>query len=255
MHFELRIFVDLITALSYASHIKTLTSLKFLFDLPPFLSYHIYIYSHKPSEHLPYHPCSSTMHSLTPQAIAQYTLDLLEQRLKALQERGYRPLDVFQSPPRAWTVENPEDDLEVWTICRGDRVIPSTTTGARSPAPDVDNRIPGVQRSESPLLARGELQAGLVDNQTTTIASGTSMRWGSGPRLDQRIHVRIYVDGPKSHASKKGKVPSRTRSGIKKRASKLRFQKRMLRSTISTRSRRVTRFCALNSKGKPVTLI
>lgn len=191
------------------------------------------------------------MSSLTLQEIAQASLNLLGLGLKAPEYKTESFTEAAPGPRRTWTVETWEEGLETWTCIKSEGVYQSIGTGPHTPAPL--NRIAdGSRRSESPLLSVKREQSISVENQLrmSEIPMWRDLR-DLGSPSDLRITTRSCANGSSSRASRRGHMPPRAASRIKKRASRPRF---MLRSTISTRSRRVTRFYALNSKGKPVRL-
>ena len=180
--------------------------------------------------------------------IAKASLELLESE-KVVKKEDEKVVKEDQPPYRRWTVESREGRLEIWTLVRENEFLKRSP---ESPTPALW-RIPAFRPSESPLMGqRGHPT--LLDDQSMIASHHSARQYPTRPP-NRIIHARSRSDGPRSLASKRGrKLLSRKALGITKCTSISKVQKRMLRSTPCTRSRRVTTFFALDSRGRSKAL-
>lgn len=186
------------------------------------------------------------MSSLTLQEIAQFSLNLLEQRLEPAEPKIETFTETYLGrATRTRTVETLEDGLELWTYREIERPTPRIIMIVNGPATSPRRRrITSNGLPQSPLVLmehRRRLRLSFDRNPSRIPSWVPTWQEPESPS-------RRKADLPKSRVGWKGDVPPRTPSGIKLR---LRFRKRELRAT---RAQEVTEFFALDSKGNPAKL-
>jgi hypothetical protein len=193
------------------------------------------------------------MSSLTIQEIAQAGLSVFDQlMMESLRDEPEKQADgqhgpaLEHNPGKTWILDTETDGLEIWTCVKHDgQSIPWTRSlalHATVSSSSSSSHSPAAMSSRSPLWIKGE-EPTLLDNRT---------RIGSGQVNDPHGHA----NGPVLPSSMNGRrVVSRTAAKIEKRRSKFNVRKQVPRcphfimSKRYMRSRRVTTFYALGSKG------